>query len=137
MHPINGPSMHADWCQPSSTLLALLPPPAAACLSQLRVDDSPEGSSSILTHLSSSPSGLLKPGGMILAAVSLKWGEWEFTAQQEPIRNFITKSSLPFDSFLYPWRSGPRISRLVCLDFLINIYTKSVTLGGSGEEQTE
>ena len=82
MHPKNGPSMHADRCQPSGTLLALLPPPAAACLSQLRVDDSPEGSSSILTHLSSSPSGLLKPGGMILAAVSLKWGEWEFTAQQ-------------------------------------------------------
>ena len=53
----------------------------------------------------------------MLAAGSLKWGEGEFTAQQEPVRNFITKPSLPFDSFLYPWRSGPRVSHLVYLDF--------------------
>ena len=73
----------------------------------------------------------------MLAAVFLKWGEGEFTAQQELIRDFITKSSLPFDSFLSPWRSGPRISHLVYLYFLIKIYTKSVTRRGRGEEQTE
>ena len=60
MHPINGPSMHTDQCQPSSTLRALLPQPAAACLSQLRVDDSPEGSSSILIKVSKWSSGSLE-----------------------------------------------------------------------------
>ena len=36
----------------------------------------------------------------MLAAGSLKWGEGEFTAQQEPVRNFITKPSLPFLSYI-------------------------------------
>lgn len=103
------------------------------------IDNSPESPPSVLTLVLWFPSQTLVARGCDTREIG--WlqlfsnGEkGKLTAQQELIRDFFTKSSLHFDSFLYPWSSDPTFSVSCC--FNQNLYKICYSLKG-GHVQTE